>query len=271
MGIRGDLQSVPLWEVLQTLSIGRKTGRLEINTETKKAEIFFENGKIVNVRTGFIEGYNAILGLALWDRGDFVFYPDEKTQNKILNLDPLEIIVNLSQNLDLMNYLGDFVLLPVRIDGLALEEEVVSSSFDGIAIVRDVVMTSPLGELKTLELIRKLIGEGKLIRVDDDERIFWLYILWRFWRFLIQEEGRKYLLNERALRKDIQTFISKMEENISGLLEDLISSEKISWHYFYRHLLKMDANEIEVFVRDVFDFLNKYVKSEIEKTRSEKF
>lgn len=24
MGIRGDLQSIPLWEVLQTLSIGKK-------------------------------------------------------------------------------------------------------------------------------------------------------------------------------------------------------------------------------------------------------
>ncbi|ACI19343.1 DUF4388 domain-containing protein [Dictyoglomus thermophilum] len=271
MGIRGDLQSIPLWEVLQTLSIGKKTGRLEIDTGVKKAEIFFENGKIVNVRSGFIEGYNAILGLALWDRGDFVFYPDEKAQNKILNLDPLEIIVNLSQNLDLMNYLGDFVLLPVRIDGLALEEEVVSSSFDGIAKVRDVVMTSPLGELKTLELLRKLIDEEKLIRVDDDERVFWVYILWRFWRFLTQEDGRKYLTNERALRKDIQTFISKMEEDISGLLEDLINSEKTSWHYFYRHLLRMGANEIEVFIRNVFDFLNKYVKSEIDKTKSEQF
>lgn len=248
-----------------------KTGRLEIDTGIKKAEIFFENGKIVNVRSGFIEGYNAILGLALWDRGDFVFYPDEKAQNKILNLDPLEIIVNLSQNLDLINYLGDFVLLPVRIDGLALEEEVVSSSFDGIAKVRDVVMTSPLGELKTLELVRKLMDEEKLIRVDDDERVFWVYILWRFWRFLTQEDGRKYLTNERALRKDIQTFISKMEEDISGLLEDLINSEKISWHYFYRHLLRMGANEIEVFIRNVFDFLNKYVKSEIDKTKSEQF
>lgn len=271
MGIRGDLQSIPLWEVLQTLSIGKKTGRLEIDTGIKKAEIFFENGKIVNVRSGFIEGYNAILGLALWDRGDFVFYPDEKAQNKILNLDPLEIIVNLSQNLDLINYLGDFVLLPVRIDGLALEEEVVSSSFDGIAKVRDVVMTSPLGELKTLELVRKLMDEEKLIRVDDDERVFWVYILWRFWRFLTQEDGRKYLTNERALRKDIQTFISKMEEDISGLLEDLINSEKTSWHYFYRHLLRMGANEIEVFIRNVFDFLNKYVKSEIDKTKSEQF
>jgi len=169
MGIRGDLQSIPLWEVLQTLSIGRKTGKLEIDNGLKRVEVFFENGKIVNV-----------LGLVLWNIGDFVFYPEGKTQNKTLNLDPLEIIVNFSKHLDLMNYLSDFVLLPVRMDGLALEEEVVSSSFDGTAKVRDVVLNSPLGELKALELIQKLIREGKLLRVDDDERLFWIYILWRF-------------------------------------------------------------------------------------------
>ncbi len=63
MGLKGDLRSIPLWEILQTLSIGKKTGKLEINSEIKRAEIFFENGRIVNVRSGFIEGYDAILGL----------------------------------------------------------------------------------------------------------------------------------------------------------------------------------------------------------------
>jgi hypothetical protein len=271
MGIRGDLQSIPLWELLQTLSIGRKTGKLEIDNGLKRVEVFFENGKIVNVKTGFIEGYNAVLGLVLWNIGDFVFYPEEKTQNKTLNLDPLEIIVNFSKHLDLMNYLSDFVLLPVRMDGLALEEEVVSSSFDGTAKVRDVVLNSPLGELKALELIQKLIREGKLLRVDDDERLFWIYILWRFWKFLMQEEGRRYLINERGLKKDIQSFVSKIHEDFSGLLEDLINSEKMSWHYFYRHLTRFDFNEVELAIRNVFDFLNKYVKSEVDKTKAEQF
>lgn len=271
MGIKGDLKSIPLWEILQTLSVGRKTGKLEIDNNVKKAEIYFENGKIVNIKTGFIEGYNALLGLALWDSGNFVFYPEISSSTKLLNLDPLEVYVNLSKYIDIMSYLSDLVLLPVRVDGLALEEEVVSSSFDGIAKVRDVILNSPLGELKTLELVQKLIEEKKLIRVDEDKRIFWFYLFWRYWRFLTLEDGKKYLINERNLKKELQTFISNTVESFSVLLEDLISSERISWHYFYRHISKFNESDIELFVRDSFDVLNKYVKSNLDKTKVEQF
>lgn len=269
MGLKGDLRSIPLWEILQTLSIGKKTGKLEINSEIKRAEIFFENGRIVNVRAGFIEGYDAILGLAVWDSGDFVFHPDEVTPIKTLNLDPLEAYVNLSKYVDVMNYLGDMVLLPVRIDGLALEEEVVSSSFDGVVRVRDVVLSSPLGELKTLEFIQKLLREGKLIRVEEDLRIFWMYIFWRYLRFLTMEEGRKYLGDEKGLRKELKNFVSETAEG--GILEDLIFSEKISWHYFYRHINRFSESDVELIIRDVFDILNKYVKSSLDRTQSEQF
>lgn len=269
MGIKGDLRSIPLWEILQTLSVGRKTGKLEIDNGIKKAEIYFDNGKIVNIKTGFVEGYNALLGLALWDTGDFVFYPDELSSTKVLSLDPLEVYVNLSKYIDIMSYLSDLILIPVRVDGLALEEEVVSSSFDGIAKVRDVVLNSPLGELKTLEFVQKLMEEKKLIRIEEDKRIFWFYIFWRYWRFLTLEDGRKYLVNERSLRKDLQFFASNTVENFSALLEDLISSDKISWHYFYRHITKFSESDVELFIREAFEIINKYVKSTLDKTKVE--
>uniref|UniRef100_A0A7C3MHL2 DUF4388 domain-containing protein n=1 Tax=Dictyoglomus thermophilum TaxID=14 RepID=A0A7C3MHL2_DICTH len=270
MGLKGNLQSIPLWEILQTISIGKKTGKLEIDNGIKKAEIFIENGKIVDVRSGFIEGYDALLGIVLWDKGDFVFHPEEKISQKLLNLDPLEVLINVSVYIDLVNYLGDFMLLPVRVDGLALEEEVVASSFDGILNVREVLLNSPLGEYRSLEIIKKLIKEKKLIYPEEDSRVFLLYTFWRRWRYLL-EEGNKIGINERTLRKVIKDFISDMQEELAFIVEDITSSEKISWHYFYRNIVKFPESKIEVFFREAFEVLNKQIKMPSDRKKLEQF
>jgi len=270
VGLKGNLQSIPLWEILQTISIGKKTGRLEIDNGGKRAEIFIDNGKIVNVRSGFIEGYDAILGIVLWNKGDFVFYPEEKTSQKLLNLDPLEVLINVSVYIDLINYLGDFILLPVRVDGLALEEEVISSAFDGILKVRDVILNSSLGEYRSLEIIKKLIKEKKLIFPEEDSRVFLIYTFWRRWRYLLKE-GNKIGVNERNLRKVIKDFVSGMQEELSFIIEDITSSDNVSWHYFYRNIIKFPESKIEVFFREAFEVLNKQIKMPSDRKKLEQF
>lgn len=254
MGLRGDLLSLPLWEVLQLLSSGRKTGKFQVEDGERKAEVFFKDGRIVYARLGMLENMDALLDLALWTKGNFVFLPEEKAPVYDLDLDPFEILINAAKYIDLMDYLGDVILLPVRIDGLSLDEEVVSSSFDGLKKVREIAGECVLGKVKTLELVKKLIREEKLLRVNEDVELFWLYIFWRYWIYALSEYP-KVAISERHIRREWQNFISKREEKVKIVFEDITSNEKVSWHYFYRHLKEYTPEVIEKFSREAIRFL----------------
>ncbi|MGB9857543.1 MAG: DUF4388 domain-containing protein [Dictyoglomaceae bacterium] len=254
MGLRGDLLSLPLWEVLQLLSSGRKTGKFQVEDREKKAEVFFKDGKIVYAKMGLLENIDALLDLALWDKGNFIFLPEEKVPTSDLNLDPFEILITSAKYIDLMEYLGDVILLPVRIDDLALEEEVVSSLFDGLKRVRNVVEESPLGKVKTLELVRKLIKEEKLLRINEDIKLFWLYVFWRYWLHSLKEYP-KIAVSERYIKREWQNFINKREEKIKSIFENITSNEKVPWYYFYRHMQEYSSEVIEKFSREAIRFL----------------
>ncbi|PMQ01630.1 MAG: hypothetical protein CBR30_04280 [Dictyoglomus sp. NZ13-RE01] len=249
MGLRGDLLSLPLWEVLQLLSSGRKTGKFQVEDKDRKAEVFFKDGRIVYARLGLLENMDALLDLALWGKGSFVFIPDEKAPSLTLDLDPFEILIAAAKYMDLMDYLGDMILLPVRVDGLAIEEEAVSSSFDGLKKVKDVAEESVLGKVKTLDIVRKLIREEKLLRINEDPKLFWLYIFWRYWVHALREYP-KIAVNERTIRREWQNFLNKREEKVKDIFDDLTSNDKVSWHYFYRHLNEYELEPIEKFSRE---------------------
>ncbi len=254
MGIRGDLVSLPLWEVLQLLSSGRKTGKFQVEDGERRAEVFFKDGRIVYAKIGLLENMEALLDLALWNKGNFIFFPEEKAPFYALDIDPFEILISAAKFIDLMDYLGDVILLPVKIDGLSLEEEVVSSLFDGLKTVREVAYESQLGKVKTLELVRKLIREERLLRVNEDISLFWLYIFWRYWLHALKEYP-KIAISERNIRREWQNFLDKREEKVKDIFKDITSQEKVSWHYFYRHLKEYTHEPIEKFSRESINFL----------------
>lgn len=254
MGIRGDLVSLPLWEVLQLLSSGRKTGKFQVEDGERKAEIFFKDGRIVYARTGPLENMDALLDLALWNKGNFIFFPEEKAPSYILDVDPFEILISAARYIDLMDYLGNVILLPVRVDGLSLEEEAISSSFDGLKTVREVAYEAPLGKVKAIELIGKLIKEERLLRVNEDFGLFWIYIFWRYWLHVL-EEYPKVAVSERNIKREWQNFINRREEKVKEIFRDITLQEKVSWHYFYRHLKEYNPELIEKFSRESINFL----------------
>ncbi|MCS7201299.1 MAG: DUF4388 domain-containing protein [Dictyoglomus sp.] len=254
MGIRGDLVSLPLWEVLQLLSSGRKTGKFQVEDGERKAEVFFKEGRIVYAKTGLLENMDALLDLALWNKGNFIFFPEEKSSFYTLDIDPFEVLIGAAKYIDLMDYLGEVILLPVKIEDLSLEEEVVCSSFDGLKTVREVAYESSLGKVKTLELVKKLIKEERLLRINEDFSLFWLYIFWRYWLHALKEFP-KIAITERNLRREWQNFLNKKEEKVKEIFRDITSQEKVSWHYFYRHLKEFTPDSIEKFSREAINFL----------------
>ncbi len=84
--VTGTLLEIPLPDVVQLLSNGRKTGMLLLNKAENEAKIFFEDGKVINAfcesKDG-VEGFNKILE---WEDGEFAFEVDVTMPEKKINL-----------------------------------------------------------------------------------------------------------------------------------------------------------------------------------------
>ncbi len=73
--IEGGLGQLPLADLLQILSMNRRTGKLVLTHGQVRGEIHLTGGRPVDARTGSIEGEKALFRLIAWREGSFAFMP----------------------------------------------------------------------------------------------------------------------------------------------------------------------------------------------------
>ena len=72
-GLRGDLATWPLAEILGMLTRGSQTGRLDLIDGARVGSISVLNGAIQDVHDTKLEGEQALVSLATWAGGNFAF------------------------------------------------------------------------------------------------------------------------------------------------------------------------------------------------------
>ncbi|MFN3699479.1 MAG: DUF4388 domain-containing protein, partial [Dictyoglomus sp.] len=252
MSLRGSLQSLPLWEVLQLLYSGRKTGKFQVEDENNnKIEVFFNNGRIVYARGGDLENLDALLDLALWRKGTFFFVPEEKAPFSPISLDPFEILMIQVKYTDFLSYLSDFILVPINTEELSKEEEEIINLFDGEKDLGDIIDEIGFSKIKALEIIKALIEKKKLVKIDADENLFWFYIFFRAWNYIL-EEFPKRGVSERSIKRSWKDFLDKSDSNVKSIFEKFTFPEDVSPLYFYRYM-KEEYLPSEEEVKRVFE------------------
>lgn len=73
--IEGALAQLPLADLMQILSMNRRTGRLTLANGPERGEIAMSNGRPANARAGDVEGEKALFRLLGWKEGNFAFIP----------------------------------------------------------------------------------------------------------------------------------------------------------------------------------------------------
>ncbi len=73
--IEGGLAQLPLADLMQIMSMNRRTGRLTLQHGQIRGEIQIDQGRPVNARVNDIEGEKALFRLIGWKEGTFAFVP----------------------------------------------------------------------------------------------------------------------------------------------------------------------------------------------------
>lgn len=78
--LEGELENLSVPNVLQSIAMGKMTGRLEITTAVDVANVHFSDGAPLHATIRAEHGDQAIIEIVGWTSGAFRFYPEPKPQ-----------------------------------------------------------------------------------------------------------------------------------------------------------------------------------------------
>jgi len=107
--IRGDLGNTRCPEIIKVISLGRRTGCLELSNGSQKANLFFQEGEIIHAKIGPLEGLKAIFEVALWNSGDYVFIVDEMPEYPSVMKPIDEILQEVNERVRQMDLLSSTI------------------------------------------------------------------------------------------------------------------------------------------------------------------
>ncbi len=119
--IEGNLAQIPLVDLLQILSVNRKSGRLVLEREGERAEIALREGRVIDAEAGRAVGEKALFRLLTRREGQFAFLPGndarpERIERKVdeLVLEGLRQADEVARLLPALPQPGDAVELAVH-------------------------------------------------------------------------------------------------------------------------------------------------------------
>ncbi len=175
--IEGNLEQVSLPDILQMLSMNRRSGVLRISRRAEpdaggdEAELLLSNGRVGDARIGEISGEKALFRVISWESGTFAFAPGEPGGAGRIGLGMDEVLLEGLRQKDELAALQDKA--PARADVLAVAIDrenlpdglhpVTAEVMDLLVYYRtcgEVVDHARATDLDVLRAIRTLIDRG---------------------------------------------------------------------------------------------------------------
>lgn len=98
--LRGSLDKVPLFAVLQMLEMGRQSGCLAIETDAGEGYLWLDAGRIVHAESPKASGLDAALVITQANVGRFDFAPGSPAPESSLSVSVTEVILEATRRLD---------------------------------------------------------------------------------------------------------------------------------------------------------------------------
>lgn len=98
--LRGELEQIPAFAVLQVLEMGGKSGMLEVVSRGDVLRIWMENGAPVHADHGPVTGFEAVVDIARTTEGRFAFRPGANAPTRTLEMSMPELLLEVTRQMD---------------------------------------------------------------------------------------------------------------------------------------------------------------------------
>jgi len=181
MAIKGSLKEASLPDVLQLLSMGKKTGCLGLSFHDSFGSIYFDNGRICHaaIVNRPLDTENAVYTLFTWTSGTFIFEanvePEEGAER--VSVDPQSLLLEGARRVDEWSLIEkklpsfdvvfslDRSKLMLNRDPLSPEQEALLPLIDGHRDVNGLIRDSGLGEFEVGKALYGLLNANFLLPV----------------------------------------------------------------------------------------------------------
>jgi DNA-binding response OmpR family regulator len=173
----GDLQKISIGEVVQTIALTKKNGRLVVTFDNKQGEVFFHEGIVTYAEVERKKGEEGVYRLLAWKNGQFRFEvgADAKTQNVQKTAESLlmEGMRRLDEYNRLLKYFPStdtkLEALSITAEDLKPEELQVLNYVNQYSSLMEVIDHSKFGDLRTLQMLIKLHSDNIIgIKAGDE-------------------------------------------------------------------------------------------------------
>lgn len=172
----GQIEEIPLPDLLQLLGTSRKSGVLVITADQDVGRIVLHRGMIsyAEINEDDIPPLKAAIRMLGWTRGTFDFEaPDERTIQTTMNLSVQELLMEGLRQIDELNVLQHKLPAPetrlvvptplaARVRDLSPDELDIFQLAYNQSEVLDIFNRSQMTDLQTAQIMLKLIGAGYL-------------------------------------------------------------------------------------------------------------
>lgn len=181
MAIKGSLKEASLPDVLQLLSMGKKTGCLGLSFHESFGSIYFESGRIchASIVNRPLDTENAVYTLFTWTSGTFNFEAgvEPETGVQLVSVDPQSLLLEGARRVDEWSmiekkipsfdlvYSIDRHRLTMNRDKLTAEQEALLPLIDGHRDINGLIRDSGLGEFEVGKALYGLLNASFLLPV----------------------------------------------------------------------------------------------------------
>ena len=181
MAIKGSLKEASLPDVLQLLSMGKKTGCLGLSFHDSFGSIYFDSGRICHaaIVNRPLDTENAVYTLFTWASGTFNFEPGVEPEDgaERVSVDPQSLLLEGARRVDEWSliekkipsfdvvYSIDRPRLTSNRDSLSPEQEALLPLLDGHRDINGLIRDSGLGEFEVGKALYGLLNASFLLPV----------------------------------------------------------------------------------------------------------
>lgn len=165
--LRGDLDQVALFDLLQVFAANGRTGRLTLTTGDTEATLWVDEGDVVDATTGGVTGEKAAYRALAVTHGSFVFTPTSRASRQRFRLRVSALLMEAARRADeqarLMESLPPRRALVARALDVRPEEALQAEIMRHLArplSIGELTDRSSAHDLETLSALAELIREG---------------------------------------------------------------------------------------------------------------